>query len=202
LTIAEPMTVATDYLLAAVTAWLAWKLGRSSRAQQLWTLAFAALALGALLGGTWHGFLKANLLWKATLISIGFASFAMVAGSAFSALRGGWRVLVLALAGAKLLAYAGWMLRHDGFVYVVLDTGLALVAVLAMHLWRRDGWMLAGVALSVAAALAQASGLALHRHFNHNDLYHVIQAAAMFLLYRGARRLTDAAAPRRAPPAA
>jgi hypothetical protein len=45
--------------------------------------------------------------------------------------------------------------------------------------------MLAGVALSVAAALAQALGVALHRHFNHNDLYHVIQIAAMLLFYRG-----------------
>jgi hypothetical protein len=34
----------------------------------------------------------------------------------------------------------------------------------------------------------------LHRHFNHNDLYHVIQVAAMLLFYRGARRLTDSVA--------
>jgi hypothetical protein len=74
--------------------------------------------------------------------------------------------------------------------------------VAALHLWRFNGWILAGVAVCVVAALVQASGFALHRHFNHNDLYHLIQIAAMALLYRGARRLRDATAPTPAPPAA
>jgi hypothetical protein len=77
---------------------------------------------------------------------------------------------------------------------VVIDTGIAFAVVLALHLWRFNGWIVAGVALSAAAALVQASGFALHRHFNHNDLYHVIQLAAIVLFYRGARRLTDSVA--------
>ena len=40
---------------------------------------------------------------------------------------------------------------------------------------------------ALAAAAAQASGFDLHRHFNHNDLYHVVQIAAMVIFYRGAR---------------
>jgi hypothetical protein len=63
-----------------------------------------------------------------------------------------------------------------------------------LHLWRLNAWIVTGVAVSALGALVQASGLAPHRHFNHNDLYHVIQLAAMFLLYRGARRLTDSVA--------
>jgi hypothetical protein len=86
------------------------------------------------------------------------------------------------------------MLAHDEFLFVVLDTGLAFAAVALLHLWKLNRWILAGVAVSLAAALVQASGFAPHRHFNHNDLYHVIQIAAMVLLYRGARRLEDASA--------
>jgi len=56
---------------------------------------------------------------------------------------------------------------------------------------RASRWILAGVGVSVLAAGVQASGFALHRNFNHNDLYHVIQIAAMILLYAGARRLRD-----------
>ena len=97
------------------------------------------------------------------------------------------------LAGLKLIAYWWWMLGRDDFIYVVIDTGIAFAAVAAMHLWRFNGWILAGVAVSVAAAAVQASGFAPHPGFNHNDLYHVIQLAAMFLLYRGARTLTDRA---------
>jgi hypothetical protein len=37
----------------------------------------------------------------------------------------------------------------------------------------------------------QASGVTLHRHFNHNDLFHVIQIGATLVFYRGARRLRD-----------
>jgi len=192
MTISEPMTLVTDYLLAAVSAWLAWRLrGGAPRARHWWSIAFAALALGALLGGTWHGLLQSALLWKATLLAVGVASFAMVAGSAFATVPGRVRDAVLWIAGAKLVFYWWWMLGHDEFIYVVLDTGIAFAGVAAMHLWRWNAWIVAGVIVSVAAALVQAAGFALHAHFNHNDLYHVIQIAAMVLFYRGARTLVD-----------
>jgi hypothetical protein len=47
--------------------------------------------------------------------------------------------------------------------------------------------MISAVAVSVAAAGVQAMHLAPHPGFNHNDLYHVMQIAAMWLFYRGAR---------------
>ena len=43
------------------------------------------------------------------------------------------------------------------------------------------------VALSLVAAGVQQSGWSIHRNFTHNDLYHVIQAVAVWLLYRAAR---------------
>ena len=45
--------------------------------------------------------------------------------------------------------------------------------------------------MSVIAALVQQSDLALHRNFNHNDIYHVIQLAALFLLYRAGTLMTS-----------
>ena len=197
MTISEPMTLITDYVLAAVTAWLCFLLFKrheNQASRKLWALAFAALAVGAFLGGTWHGFFQNDLIWKATLLSVGVASFAMLAGSAVAALSGAARALVIGFALAKLAVYCAWMLRRDDFIFVVIDTGIAFAAVAALHLWRFNPWILAGVAVSVAAALVQASGFALHEHFNHNDLYHLIQVAAMLALYRGARRLTDSVA--------
>jgi hypothetical protein len=199
MTIHEPMTMATDYALAAVSAWFAFSLFRT---QIFWALAFAAIALAALCGGTWHGFVQNDALWKATVLSAGVASFGMVAGSAFATLSGAARYAVIGLALGKLGIYSAWMLRRDEFIFVVVDTGIAIAVVALLHLWRFNGWMLAGVAVSVVAALVQASGFKLHQHFNHNDLYHVIQIGAMLLLYRGARRLSDAGAPTPAPPAA
>ena len=203
--IAEPMTLLTDYALAGVTGWVAWSLFRAregQRARSLWALAFAALALAAALGGTWHGFAPAFaaiavlLVWKTTVLSVGIASFGMLAGSAISATAGNARKSLLVIAAAKLAVYSGWMLVHSEYVYVIADTGIALVLVAALHLGsaardRASRWILAGVGVSVLAAGVQASGFAPHRHFNHNDLYHVIQIAAMILFYAGAKRLRD-----------
>jgi hypothetical protein len=199
------MTLATDYLLGGVTAWLAALLFKRSAAQKsrtFWGIAFAALALAAFLGGTWHGFLQNPVLWKATLLTVGVASFAMVVGSAIAAATGVARQVIITVALAKLTVYSAWMLSHHEFVFVIIDTGIAFAAVAALHLWRWNAALLAGVAVSVAAGLVQASRFALHEHFNHNDLYHVIQIAAMALFYRGALRLNDARAPTPAPPVA
>jgi len=202
--IAEPATMLTDYALAGVTAWLSGSLARAregQRSRALWALAFAALALAATLGGTWHGFapsfapIAVLLLWKATVLCVGIASFGMLAGSAISVTAGNARKTLVAIAAAKLAVYSGWMVGHSEYIYVIADTGAALVLVAALHLFsardRASRWILAGVGVSVLAAGVQASGFALHRNFNHNDLYHVIQIAAMILLYAGARRLRD-----------
>ena len=178
----EPVTMLTDYALGAVSAYLGVRLFRFSK---YWAIAFLALALAAFLGGTRHGFWQHHLLWKATILSVGVASFGMVAGSAMLTTRDPLRKILFSFAVLKLLLYSAWMLFHDDFIWVIADTGSALAIVGALHLWRFNGWMLAGVGVSVLAALAQASGVALHRHFNHNDLYHVVQVAAMLLFYRG-----------------
>ena len=52
-------------------------------------------------------------------------------------------------------------------------------------------WLITGVLVSLVAAIVQARRLALHRHFNHNDLYHVIQMAALYAFYRGGAVLVD-----------
>lgn len=175
-------------------------------ARSLWALAFAALAAAALLGGTFHGFAPhmsestLRLLWKVTVLAAGLASFATLAGSAIAVTTGSVRKSLVALAVAKLAFYSGWMLVHSEFIYVIADTGASMLAVGALHGWsimqnrdRASRWMLGGVVVSALAAGVQASGFALHRHFNHNDLYHLIQIAAMVLFYIGARSLLDRA---------
>jgi hypothetical protein len=189
--VSEPTTVLTDCALAAVSAFLGCRLIPYSK---FWALAFLALALGAVLGATWHGFWPTDVLWKATTLSVGVASFGMVAGSSTAITSGGLRSALIAFAAVKLVAYSVWMLYHDDFIWVVVDTASALGVVAVLHLWKWNPWMLAGVGVSVIAALAQASGLALHPRFNHNDLYHVLQIAAMFLFYRGVRRQKNARA--------
>ncbi|HSC94761.1 MAG TPA: hypothetical protein VLC73_07310 [Burkholderiales bacterium] len=209
--ISEPMTLATDYALGAVSAVLGWRLhhgARGDRAQTCWALAFGALAVSALLGGTHHGFAAVmsealyRLSWKVTVTAIGLFSFGMMAGSILATARGAVRTALLACAGIQLAAYTAWMLGHDEYRYVVLNSAITMVVLLLLHGWsaaaRRDEasfWVFAAIAVSALAALVQYHRVALHDHFNHNDLYHVIQIAGVALFYRGGKLLRDQAGP-------
>jgi predicted Co/Zn/Cd cation transporter (cation efflux family) len=52
-----------------------------------------------------------------------------------------------------------------------------------------------GLVLSFIAAAIQQIGIGLHPlYFNHNALYHLIQAIGLFLLFWTARRLVKAPA--------
>jgi hypothetical protein len=207
-TITEPMTMATDYVLTAVASVLAGRLylrRDRERSRTSWSAAFGLLALSAFLGGSWHGFhtwlpdAAAAALWKSTVLCLGAMNFAMGAAAIYAATTGAARGAWLGITGAKLAAYTFWMLGHDEFLFVVVDAFATVLLLVVLHLGlvRRgpapaSGWILAGAAVSVAGGLVQAGGFALHRHFNHNDLFHVIQVAGVVLFYRGAVLGTDA----------
>ena len=191
MTIQEPMTLATDYLLALACGGFSVLLFRmKSAATGWWCIGLASVAVAALAGGTCHGFpsFYPTALWKTTLVAAGAASCAMVIATGI-----GTRVapkFFFWFSAVKFAAYLGWTAFDDRFLAVVIDSGSALLIVAAVHAIRRDaawGWMVGGVAVSVVGAGVQAMHLAPHPQFNHNDLYHVIQIAAMWLFYRGAR---------------
>jgi len=205
----EPVTAITDYLLAAVSFFLWWRILRRDRsdpqnARRLWAWAFAALALSALTGGTCHGFTASMgdrvsaVLWKATVYLVGITDLLMLSGSLTAAIGRRWRRFALAVAAAKFLVYAAWMTGHDEFRYVVYDYAPSMLAILLIHavpgsLKNDPGarFILAGLLVSFVAAGVQLSRIGLHERFDHNDLYHVIQIGACYLLYRGARCLRD-----------
>lgn len=203
--LAEPMTVATDWLLALVVGFWALKLWPKPQVSvRWWAAALLASAIAAAVGGAAHGFapylspLAKLLIWKSTVLSIGLASLCMLVGAgrvSFAARP--WRWL-LGIALLKFSLYASWMLGHDAFIYVIYDYGAAmlLVFVLQLHRLLRCGdpaprWVLAGIAVAFAGAAVQASKLQLHPHFNHNDLYHLIQIGAFYLLWQGGQRFSD-----------
>jgi hypothetical protein len=191
MTIHEPMTLATDYLLTIAAAAFAIRLWRTNRP---WSLAFLFTAAGSFFGGTYHGFapvlhvLTTIVLWKLTVYSLGLASFFLVLGS-------GRNLLLVAL--VKLIVYMSWMTAHSEFVWVIVDYGIALLIIAVMQLVRRGPstpWVIGSIVVSVIGALVQMSRLRLHEHFNHNDLYHVIQLLALWLLYRGGKLMNPSTA--------
>ena len=109
----------------------------------------------------------------------------------------------MAAALAKFVLYAVIVSAHDEYRYVVFDSAVSFLAILAIHalpgsLRSEPGarFILAGLLLSFVAAAVQLFRVAPHPRFNHNDLYHLIQIGAIVTLYRGARSLEDRGASR------
>lgn len=180
----EPITLATDYMLAVASTIFGALLWR--RGVRLWALAFLFTACGSFFGGTFHGF-GGEAIWKATVYSIGLASmFLFIGATASRALR--------AIAVALFVVYAVWMATRDDFVYVIIDYGISLIAVTILQIvaWMRDRaasapWVIGSVIVSVVAAIVQQAPIAYH-----NDVYHVIQLVALWLLYRGGTLMNSA----------
>jgi hypothetical protein len=190
--VAEPMTLITDLLLTIAALVFA---ARLWRVQRMWALAFLFTAAGSFCGGMQHGFaplmapIAALLLWKATLFSIGMASFFLLAGSGHT-----WAIVAI----VKLVIYMSWMIVHNDFIWVIADYGITLLLIGIAQLVRRGPsmpWVIGSIVVSVIAALVQQSRFALHRHFNHNDLYHLVQMVALWLLYRGGRVMSSSTEP-------
>lgn len=201
--ITEPMTMATDYVMGAMAAVLAIRLFRAGAGTGrlpvlLWGGAFVCTAWASLLGGSYHGFLQmippgtAKLLWKATLCSTGIGSACILAAAAYAGTSGTLQRRLIGVVVVKLAIYLWWIAAHDEFIYVIVDYGAAMIVMLVLA-WASKtggmsaaaGWLTAGVAVVVVASLVQALRIAPHPQFNHNDLFHVVQMAALYPLYRG-----------------
>ncbi len=207
--LSEPSTMLTDYGLSALCGLFAWRLWRTANeagrtSVRYWGAGLAGLGVAALAGGTFHGFslvLPQSVLhgvWKVTAYAVGVAGFCLFVGALVASVPASPRRLLVPIPAVKLAVYAGWMVRHDDFRYVIYDYAATLLVILALQahagLVRREPgapWIAGGVLVAFAAAVVQRSGLSLHPHFNHNDLYHVIQMAGTYLFYRGARLLKD-----------
>lgn len=196
----EPMTLVTDYALGALCVVLAIRMRSRGLPQNRsdWTAALFACALAAFAGGTYHGFLPwiddtvAAVLWRLTLLAIGWAAYAAVVATCRAHL-GGRQGTVIWIARAQFGIYALAAIASGEFIAAIIDYSVAFAFVLVVHVWawhkHGDGAALTvvgGVLVTFAAAGIQAAGIAPHEAFNHNDLYHVVQMAGTALLYRGA----------------
>jgi hypothetical protein len=204
--IAEPATSLTDLALAGQTLAYADRLRRgrerAEKSAALWALAMAAAGVAALAGALTHALYEdqaprvRNAAWKTVGLSTAAASGFMLAAGIAGAVRPAHRApyLVAAVLKTLLSATAAW--RTGNFLFTIVDYTASMLVVLwfQMRNWRSSAaapWVTGGILVSFIAAAIQQSNISLHRRFNHNDLYHVVQMGAFHLLYLGARRQQD-----------
>jgi len=208
MTLMEPDVTLTDYGLAIecmVLAGLIYAYGAPRNALRFRFIAlFIALGVAALIGGTFHGFfgnqspLGLTVLWPATLVAIGMAALAL------------WSIGATLIFSERVANWVLWgaLFAFGVYVLLILFSSRAFwiaiinyipaaiflfVALLVMYSRNGMRYLLVGVGgivLTFIAATVQYTGISIHpRYFNHNALYHLIQAVALFLIYWTARVL-------------
>lgn len=212
ITVHEPAVVLTDLGLAILGAWFARRLtGTASRGTlgRGPAVLMAGLASAAFWGAVFHGFfpggtetLPGFIAWIPVSLSIVVAAAAL--------LELALRLLVPALGERTrrriVILYAAAfativLLVDESFGAIVRfyvpALLLFLIGATARAIREGGGWtsIALGLGLSGGAALLQQLRVALHPvYFDHNALYHVVQAGALVLLYSGFRRVADATA--------
>jgi uncharacterized protein DUF6962 len=115
-----------------------------------------------------------------------------------------WGFLILTAAALTGGSFHGWALYladsvrralWNVTVYLIgFASALMIAGTAVSRIARRDEsarWLLAGLSLSLLGLAVQQSTVQLGPSFNHNDIYHCIQIAALWPFYRGARLLED-----------
>lgn len=197
----EPMTVLTDVLLAVVAIFFGARIYGASAAPVhfYFALSFFLIALGALAGATIHSIRHTPLvswvplLWRITGIAVGTSVTAMLAATFYHILPADYADLLRWTVLGLSIIYAAWIWRDYRFRNVVVFYSICMAFVLgAMGLsYVSTGspgakLIAVGILISFGAAAVQRSGFKLARHFNHNDIYHVIQLVGLYFFYRGA----------------
>ncbi len=195
------MTLLTDYALCALSLVLASRIRSRGHpaASKYWMQALLSAGIAAFIGGTYHGFLPylpaaaASGLWKGTLFSIGWAAYQAELATIHTHLSSASRKVLNVVFVAQLGVYCVSITLSDAFLVAIVNYSIAFLFVLVVHLWRwlagqdlAARWIVAGIVTTFAGAGIQAAGLSPHQHFNHNDLFHVVQMLGTWLLYRGA----------------
>lgn len=200
----EPGVALTDYAVALECALLAVLLPRGrTRAGSLrpwFLLFFLSMGVASILGGTVHGFFLDGrssahaVLWTLTLLAMGLTAFSIWSIGAALLFSKPFVRWVLVAAGVQFGLYSVVVLLLTqkfwvGIVDSVPAVLFLLVAILLTYRREKRKSILpaaAGLVLFLVAAFLQHLQIGIDPvYFNHNTLYHTLQAAALFLFYRG-----------------
>ena len=205
----EPMTAFTDVLIFALGLYFARELysiyvTKLMSVHVHFMMVFFFMGLAGLLGALTHGIgphlpqSVHTFIWRITLYCIGLSTFSMLMGGLYHVVPFTMMNWLKWLPFLALVVYLVAVTRNDNFKTVIrfYTPAMTLVLIMMLYSWLRfhgvgTGWIIASILVALGGAIVQQSGFALHKHFNHNDIYHVVQMGGMYLLYRGVIILKD-----------
>jgi hypothetical protein len=206
-TIHDPDVALTDLgltLLGGYLGWLLWRAPGRSTLRKIGAVLMAGLASAALWGGVFHAFfpdgtatLPGFLTWIPVTISIAVAASAMLDLSLrllLPEIPPRVRHTLLTIYGMTFVVVVLFVRESFGTIVYFYTPALLLLLFAAgrQALTSRDAsWTLisTGLLVSMVAALLQQARVAVHpTYFDHNAVYHAVQALGLLFLYVGWRR--------------
>jgi len=184
---------------------------RGSNSLKAWfVILFWSISIAALVGGTVHGFFTdpqstiATVSWLLTMIFLGLTALAEYGIAAYLLLTQRSANILIGCALFVFLLYAAVVLFwNPTFRIAVIDYvgGLILLLIGFLRLYLRDRSRaaligMAGSLLTLLASVVQQAHISISPYyFNHNALYHLLEAVALFLIYQAGQSILRTAIP-------
>lgn len=207
----EPITTATDLLLAAVCFYAFYRINKQEnegRIKGYFKYYFLTLGMGALFGGLFgHAFLYSLspswklVSWIFTLISVAIIGHALIELSrplvrpsiSRTVARMNMAIMLFAL------AYTLITLAFSAVKYYTIFGMVVVVGSLSFVVFQKTGSrgmvkLMVGIAVGLLSAVVFSYEWGLSPWFNHNDISHVILSFSALSLYKGAVLILEAPA--------
>jgi len=199
----EPITTATDLLLAAICFYAYYRIRQQEtigKVKWYFKYYFLTLGLSAMFGGLFgHAFLYSLsppwrlVSWMLTLLSVALLTFALLEVAKplvkprITRLIFRFNLLLLAIA----VLYTMWSLAFSPVKYYTIFGMVVMVGSLSYFIYRRTASrgvikLMGAVAIGLLSALVFSYELGLSPLFNHNDIRHVILSYSALTAYKGA----------------
>ena len=203
--LAEPAMSVTDFALAALVLGAVPGLVGKVNVSPHWPMAFFFIAMAAVLGGVYHGFIVSHerfvdITWSAITVLVAIAITFIFAATVATVLGEDSRakpllfVRMVSLTVFVLLAILGY--ASTGTLMVTEGLAMIIILFLWAYTWRQGhagvGLVLAAIAASVAAGGVRGIPVSFFLggwEVDEQSLYHVAQMPGLALLYFGLRRL-------------
>jgi hypothetical protein len=204
----EPMTVFTDILILVVGVWFSreidmWYHVRLMEVHWHFGKYFYMVALTALAGAVYHTIFPEHevvrdFIWKLTMLGVGFSVYTMLMGTLYYILPFDTVQMLKLGVTAIIFAFTIWIYFDSDFMNAIklyLPSALFIIAVM-LYGWLSKGdtgalWIMCGFLITLGGAFFVVTKFGFHQHFNHNDIFHIIQIVGMVFIYRGTMLITN-----------
>ncbi|HSH65842.1 MAG TPA: hypothetical protein VLB84_08610 [Bacteroidia bacterium] len=199
----EPMTVFTDFIIAALALTFYFQLKKSNDKTIInWGYFFLFLGIATFTGAFSHAFFAIHegwqykSIWLPMQIINGIGIYFAQRATFISVLQHSpykkiWKTSYL----IQLIAFIICLLLVQKYIVSIIENALALIPIMILHYKDKRPFakrIANGIAISFITAFVHLAKLSLHDYFNYNNLAHVFIMISLFVMYKGVKlKLTE-----------